>query len=105
MSSEHFAKLGSVDLLAFLFFSSVLFFGLPIFSVSVLNNLQGRLHIISSFWGGCAYSFVSLVILLISAILRDYFSQGFFMRLLPCFFLSGSVLSGRVTLSSENACS
>ena len=77
--SEHFARRGSVDLLAFFlfFFSSVLFSGLPIFSVSVLNNFQGRLHIISSFWGGCAYSFVSLLILLISAILRDYFSQDF----------------------------
>ena len=74
-------------------FSSELFFGLLIFSVYVFKILQGRLHIISSFWeflGVRSYSFVSLAILLISAILRDhfsYFSQGFFMRLLPCFFL------------------
>ena len=90
------------------FFSSGLFFGLPIFSVSVFNNLQGRLHIISSF-GGCSYTFVSLVILLISAILRAHFLL-FFFRDFSCvfyraFLLSGSVVSSRATLSSENACS
>ena len=71
------------------FFTSYLFFGLPMFRVSVLINLQGRFHIISSWgWGGGYYSLFSLVILLISAILKahfSYFSQGFFMRLLPCF--------------------
>ena len=39
------------------FFSSGLFFGLPIISVSILNNLQGRFHILNSFggWpGGCS---------------------------------------------------
>ena len=35
-------------------FSSVLFFGLPAFSVSVLNNLEGRFHILSSFGGLCS---------------------------------------------------
>ena len=39
-----------------------MFFGLPIFRVSVLNNLQGRLHIISSFffWGGGGCLFLCL---------------------------------------------
>ena len=49
LSSEQFAELGAIHLLAF---SSGLFFGLPIFRVSVLNNLQGRFHILSSFFGG-----------------------------------------------------
>ena len=45
--------------------------------------------------GGCSYSFVSLVIVLISAILRAYFSQGFFISstvlffFLVLFFLAG----------------
>ena len=48
------------------------------------------------------------MILFVSAILSahfSYFSQGFFMRLLRAFHRSGSVLSSRATLSSENACS
>ena len=70
------------------FFSSGLFFGLRIFRVSVLNNVQGRFHILSSFWCVCSEAFLSLVILLISAILRpyfSYFSHRHFMYLLPCF--------------------
>ena len=49
---------------------------------------------------------ISLVIVLISAVLGAHFSyssQGFFMSsTVLCF--SGSVLSSRATLSSENAC-
>ena len=33
-------------------FSSGLFFGLPIFRVSVLSNLQDRFHLLSSFFSG-----------------------------------------------------
>ena len=47
------------------------------------------------------------MILLIPASLMahfSYFSQGFFMRLQPYFLLSGSVISSRAALSSENAC-
>ena len=36
------------------FFSSGLFFGLPTFSISILNNLEGRFHILSSFGGLCS---------------------------------------------------
>ena len=65
------------------FFGSGLFFGIPVFRVSVLSNLQGRFRILSFFFvfffgggggGSCSYSFLSLVILLISAILRAIFS-------------------------------
>ena len=110
LSSEQFAELGSVYLLAF---SSGLFFGLPMFRVSVLSSLQGRFHILSSWggvgWGGGYYSLFSLVILLISAILKaqfSYFSHGYFSWVFyRAFLLSGSVLSSRAALSSENACS
>ena len=47
--SEQFVELGSIHLLAFS--AQGLFFGLSIFRVSVLSNLQGRFHIISSFGG------------------------------------------------------
>ena len=77
LSSEQFAELGSVHLLAFSARARSLAF--PIFSVSVLSNLQGRFHILSSFFVFCCF-LLSLVILLISAIQRahfSYFSQGF----------------------------
>ena len=104
LSSEQFAELGSVHLLAFSAPASSLAF---LFSLSP-NNLQGRFHILSFcccccfvvFWwgggggggrrgvGGCSLAFLSKMILLISAILRahfSYFSHGFFLRLLLCF--------------------
>ena len=56
-----------------------------------------------------SYSFLTLVIVLISAILKahfSYFSHGYFSWVFyRAFLLSGSVLSNRATLSSENACS
>ena len=86
LSSEQFAELGSVYLLAFSARAcslACLCSGSP-FSVicrDVLILVHGRCG-----WG--YYSLFSLVILLISAILKahfSYFSQGYFMRLLPCF--------------------
>ena len=110
LSSEQFAVLGSVHLLAFsaracslaflssgypflairravfiylvlllLFFG--LFLGLSLFSDSVCFS-----------YSECSFFFFS-------------FSQEFFMRLLRAFHRSGSVLSSRAALSSENACS
>ena len=105
LSSEQFAELGAIHLLAF---SSGLFVGFPIFSVSVLSNLQGRFHILSSFfgfvlipfflWWLCWFQLFWGLIFLI--FLRD-FSCVFY----RAFLLFGSVLSSRAALSSENACS
>ena len=53
LSSEQFAELGSVQLLAFPARARSLAF--PIFSVSVLSNLQGRFHILSSFFVFCCF--------------------------------------------------
>ena len=49
LSSEQFAELGSVQLLAF--FSSGLYFSLPVFRVWVLSNFQGHFYILSSLGG------------------------------------------------------
>ena len=85
LSSEQFAELGSVHLLAF---SARLVLCLPNLKVSVLINLQGRFHIISSFvlfflflshFSDCvdfSYSKGSFFL---------FFSRIFFMGLLPCF--------------------
>ena len=103
LSSGQFAELGSVHLLAFSARAcslACLFSGSPFLAICRAYNWF--------FWWRCCYSFLTLVIVLISAILRahfSYFSQGYFMGLLPCFSLFGSVLSSRATLSSENACS
>ena len=89
------------------FFSSGLFFGLPMFRVSVLSNLQERFHIISSFGG--LFLFLSHF----SDCVDFSYSEGsfflFFSRIFHgsstvLFFLSGSVLSSRAALSSNNAC-
>ena len=87
LSSEQFAELGSVHLLAFsaracslTFLSSVSLF------LTICRAVFGILS--GGGWGGGSYAFLSLVIPLISAILRahfSYFSPGFFIRLLPCF--------------------
>ena len=69
------------------------------FSDSVLSNLQNCfflfLFLYTDFFSqACVYAFLSLVILLISAILRAHFltsSGGFFIY--RAFLLSGSVLS------------
>ena len=42
------------------FFSSGLFFGLPVFRGSVLRNLQGCFDILSSFWGGYSVQFLAI---------------------------------------------
>ena len=81
------------------FFSSGLFFGLPVFRGSVLSNLICL--VLSSFFflggGGCSKAFLSLVILLISDFLRAHSSPAlfffFFFFFFSSFFLSGSVLS------------
>ena len=89
-----------------------MFFGLPVFRFSFLSNLQGRFHILSSFWG-FVLSPLCLVILLISAILRahfSYFSQGFFFDafstvlffFLVQFFLAG--LRCLLTMHALNSC-
>ncbi len=56
------------------FFSTVLFFGLPVFRGSVLSNLWGCFDMLISFFRVCSQAFLSLVILLISAFLRALFS-------------------------------
>ena len=89
LSSEQFAELESVHLLAF---SSGLFFGLPMFMVSVLSNLQGRFHILSS-WGGVGWGGILFPFLFSDSVDFSYskgsvflfFSRIFFMGLLPCF--------------------
>ena len=90
------------------FFSSGLLFGLPIFSVSVLSSLQSRFHRFSSFflaWFLCFSLFTGSVDFSCS---EGSFSL-FFSTEFPCvcyrgFLPSGSVLSSRAALSSENAC-
>ena len=89
------------------FFISGLFFRLPVFSVYVLNNLQGRFHILSSFRGVvfrpfclCWFCWFQLFWGLIFLIFLRDFSCVFYRGFLP----SGSVLSSRAALSSENAC-
>ena len=94
LSFQQFADLVSDPLLAFAaracslaFLSSVYLF-LAIFCRAPLIYL-----VLLGRWGGGGgggggYAFHSVVILMISAILRahfSYFSQGFLMRLLPCF--------------------
>ena len=105
LSSEQFAELESVRLLAF--FSSRLFFGLSIISVSVLNNLQGRFHILSSFCGlfiGLSLFSVSVDFSCSEGSFSLFFSKEFSCVCYRGFLLSGSVLSSRAALSSENAC-
>ena len=78
------------------FFSLGLFFGLPCFRGFVLSNFWGLFWYTWFFFRVCSKAFLSLVILLISAILRAHFSyssQGFFVGLLLSEFLSGSLLS------------
>ena len=85
---EQFAELESVHLLAF---SSGLFFGLPMFRVSVLSSLQGRFHILSS-WGGVGggilFPFLfsdSVDFSYSKGSIFLFYSRIFFMGLLPCF--------------------
>ena len=87
LSSEQFEGLG--------YFSSGLFFGLPVFRGFVLSKLQGCFDILS-FLRVCSKAILSLVILLISAIERAHFSyssQGIFLYIFYRAFLSNSVLS------------
>ena len=112
LSSEQFAELESVHLLAFSARACSLAFlssGSPFLAIykAVFVYLVLLLFFFFFLGGGgrdCSYFFISLVILLISAILRahfSYFSQGF-----SCLFYRAflrSVLSSRATLSSENA--
>ena len=85
LSSEQFAELGPVQLLAFSARACSLAF-LP--SASPFLTIWRAVFIYLVLLGGCVQVFLSLVIPLISAILRaqfSYFSQGFFMRLLLWF--------------------
>ena len=78
------------------FFISGLFFGVPVFRGFLLGNFQGCFDILISFFGVFSKAFLSLVILLISAIQRAHFSyssQGFSWVFFYRAFLSGSVLS------------
>ena len=74
------------------FFSSGLLFGLlsfvPIFWVSVLSNLQGRFHILSSFWGlflGFAPFSHSVDFSYSEGSFFFSFCHGYFVRLRSCF--------------------
>ena len=83
----------------FSFFSLGLFFGLPVFSDSILNNLQRQ----GLFLGLSLFS-VSVDFSCSEGSFSLFFSTEF-----PCvcyrgFLPSGSVLSSRAALSSENAC-
>ena len=105
LSSEQFAELGPVHFLAVSARACSLAFS---FSVSVLNNLQGRFHILSSFRGVvfrpfclCWFCWFQLFWGLIFLIFLRDFSCVFYRGFLP----SGSVLSSRAALSFENACS
>ena len=99
LSSEQFAEIGSIHLLPFSAWASSLAFLSSVFlSLAICRAIFIYLVLFSG-----SKTFLSLVILLISPILRARFSQGGFMRLLPCFSPSGSVLSSRSALSSENA--
>ena len=117
LSSEQFAELGSVHLLAFSARACSLAF---LFSVSPMLTIcrafffggggeqgGGGSFILISWGGGGSSAFLSLLILLISAILRAHFSyssQRFFSCVFyRAFLLSGSGLSSRAALSSENA--
>ena len=81
------------------FLSTSVFFGLAVFSGSVLSNFQGCFHIL--LWGGgggggCSCAFLSLVKLLVSAVLWarfSYSSWDFSWVFCRAFLLSGSVLS------------
>ena len=69
------------------FFSSGLFFGLPIFRVSVLSNLKARFHILSSFRG----LFLGLS-LFSDSVDFSYSEDSFFLFISGIFHVSSIVL-------------